>query len=204
MKPKFILIVGKTCTGKDTLIRQIIDAFPVEVAELKNCTTRPKRNENEDTYNFLTHEDFTKKFFDNEFIEAQEYNGWFYGTLKADVRTDKINLISLSIERINLFYDYLKENNNLDNTLVIFLTADEQVRIRRYIYRLLQDNQTQLKDFKEFIRRFETEEHDYIVNELEDYPNVIEVNTGDPSKDYYNKYNNLLKSLSEFTKKGTQ
>ena len=88
--------------------------------------------------------------------------------------------------------------------LVIFLTADEQVRIRRYIYRLLQDNQTQLKDFKEFIRRFETEEHDYIVNELEDYPNVIEVNTGDLSKDYYNNYNDLLKSLSEFTKKGTQ
>lgn len=200
MKPKFILIVGKTCTGKDTLTKQIIDTFPTSIAELKNCTTRPKRFENEDTYNFLTHEEFAKRFFNDEFIEAQEYNGWFYGTLKESVRTDKINLITLSIERINLFYDYLKSTDNLDNTLVVKLIADEPTRIRRYIYRLFKNNQIEMKDFKEFIRRFETEEHDYIVNELEDYPNILELVSGREQGNYIENYNKLLNTISNFIK----
>ena len=74
METKFIIVVGKTCTGKDTLVRNLKNIFPLSIVELKNCTTRPKRTQNEDTYIFLSHEEFTKKFFNDEFIEAKDYN----------------------------------------------------------------------------------------------------------------------------------
>ena len=193
METKFIIVVGKTCTGKDTLVRNLKNIFPLSIVELKNCTTRPKRTQNEDTYIFLTHEEFTKKFFNDEFIEVKDYNNWFYGTLKSEIVKGKINLTSLAIERVNLFYDYLKATNQLENTLIIFLDSSEKVRLNRYVNRLIMDEQIELKHFKEMVRRFETEEKDYIMNELEDFPNVVFLDTS--KEDYQEKYNKLIKEI---------
>ena len=198
MKTKFIIVVGKTCTGKDTLVREIKNMFTTSIIEMKNCTTRPKRTDKEDTYIFLTHEEFTKKFFNDEFIEVKDYNNWFYGTLKSEIVEGKTNLTSLAIERVNLFYDYLKSTNQLHNSLVIFLDTNEKTRIRRYVNRLLKDDQVEIKHFKELVRRFETEEKDYIMNELEDFPNVISLDTS--ALDYQEKYSNLIKPISNFTR----
>ena len=193
METKFIIVVGKTCTGKDTLVKNLKNIFPLSIVELKNCTTRPKRTQNEDTYIFLSHEEFTKKFFNDEFIEVKDYNNWFYGTLKSEVVEGKINLTSLAIERVNLFYDYLKATNQLENTLIIFLDSSKKVRLNRYVNRLIMDEQIELKHFKEMVRRFETEEKDYIMNELEDFPNVVFLDTS--KEDYQEKYNKLVKEI---------
>ena len=107
----------------------------------------------------------------------------------------KINLTSLAIERVNLFYDYLKATNQLENTLIIFLDSSEKVRLNRYVNRLIMDEQIELKHFKEMVRRFETEEKDYIMNELEDFPNVLFLDTS--KQDYQEKYNKLVQEISK-------
>lgn len=191
MDTKFIIIVGKTCTGKDTFVKELC-RLNENIIELKNCTTRPKRNENENTYNFISPREMFKKLMNDELIECQEYNEWFYGTEKKAINKSKINVVSLSIERANLYYDYLKEKNLLNNTLVIFMFASEQERVNRYIKRLIKDDKMNLENLSELVRRFKTEEKDYKINVLEDFPNKIYFNT-DKEKYKIDKENVLSK-----------
>lgn len=191
MDTKFIIIVGKTCTGKDTFVKELC-RLNENIIELKNCTTRPKRNENENTYNFISPREMFKKLMNDELIECQEYNEWFYGTEKKAINEGKINIVSLSIERANLYYDYLKEKNLLNNTLVIFMFASEQERVNRYIKRLIKDDKMNLENLSELVRRFKTEEKDYKMNVLEDFPNKIYFNT-DKEKYKIDKENVLSK-----------
>lgn len=191
MDTKFIIIVGKTCTGKDTFVKELC-RLNENIIELKNCTTRPKRNENENTYNFISPREMFKKLMNDELIECQEYNEWFYGTEKKAINEGKINIVSLSIERANLYYDYLKEKNLLNNTLVIFMFASEQERVNRYIKRLIKDDKMDLENLSELVRRFKTEEKDYKMNVLEDFPNKIYFNT-DKEKYKIDKENVLSK-----------
>lgn len=191
MDTKFIIIVGKTCTGKDTFVKELC-RLNENIIELKNCTTRPKRNENENTYNFISPREMFKKLMNDELIECQEYNEWFYGTEKKAINEGKINVVSLSIERANLYYDYLKEKNLLNNTLAIFMFASEQERVNRYIKRLIKDDKMNLKNLSELVRRFKTEEKDYKMNVLEDFPNKIYFNT-DKEKYKIDKENVLSK-----------
>lgn len=191
MDTKFIIIVGKTCTGKDTFVKELC-RLNENIIELKNCTTRPKRNENENTYNFISPREMFKKLMNDELIECQEYNEWFYGTEKKAINESKINVVSLSIERANLYYDYLKEKNLLNNTLVIFMFASEQERVNRYIKRLIKDDKMDLENLSELVRRFKTEEKDYKMNVLEDFPNKIYFNT-DKEKYKIDKENVLSK-----------
>ena len=194
MDTKFIIIVGKTCTGKDTFVKELC-RLNEDIIELKNCTTRPKRNENENTYNFISPREMFKKLMNDELIECQEYNEWFYGTEKKAINEGKINVVSLAIERANLYYDYLKEKNLLNNTLVIFMFASEQERVNRYIKRLMKDDKMNLENLSELVRRFKTEEKDYKMNDLEDFPNKIYFNT-DKEK-YKTDKENVLSKVKE-------
>lgn len=194
MDTKFIIIVGKTCTGKDTFVKELC-RLNEDIIELKNCTTRPKRNENENTYNFISPREMFKKLMNDELIECQEYNEWFYGTEKKAINEGKINVVSLAIERANLYYDYLKEKNLLNNTLVIFMFASEQERVNRYIKRLIKDDKMNLENLSELVRRFKTEEKDYKMNVLEDFPNKIYFNT-DKEK-YKTDKENVLSKVKE-------
>lgn len=194
MDTKFIIIVGKTCTGKDTFVKELC-RLNENIIELKNCTTRPKRNENENTYNFISPREMFKKLMNDELIECQEYNEWFYGTEKKAINESKINVVSLSIERANLYYDYLKEKNLLNNTLVIFMFASEQERVNRYIKRLIKDDKMDLENLSELVRRFKTEEKDYKMNVLEDFPNKIYFNTN--KEKYKIDKENVLSKVKE-------
>lgn len=194
MDTKFIIIVGKTCTGKDTFVKELC-RLNEDIIELKNCTTRPKRNENENTYNFISPREMFKKLMNDELIECQEYNEWFYGTEKKAINEGKINVASLAIERANLYYDYLKEKNLLNNTLVIFMFASEQERVNRYIKRLMKNDKMNLENLSELVRRFKTEEKDYKMNVLEDFPNKIYFNT-DKEK-YKTDKENVLSKVKE-------
>lgn len=188
---KFILILGKTCTGKDTLLTKIKNKFNLN--EMKSATTRPKRYEDENTYYFTDDDSFIKKYISHYFIEAYCYNHWYYGMLKSEINEQLPNITSLSIERINLFYDYLKENNLLDSTLVIFLHCPEKTRLKRYINRLLQNKQFNLTNCTEMVRRFHAENKQYEV-ELKNFPHIIHFDT---SKE---KHSILLKTIKQFLK----
>ena len=82
----FILVIGPTGSGKSTLMKHVIDAFPFLVLPY-SYTTRTKRSDHVEGkhYKFINVEEFKQKIEAGEFLEWAEYGGNYYGTLKSEV-----------------------------------------------------------------------------------------------------------------------
>lgn len=84
----YILVVGPTGSGKNTLITAAREAI-TGLAFAVSATTRAMRDGEVDgvNYHFLTREEFMRRVENDEFLEWAEYGGNCYGTLRSEVET---------------------------------------------------------------------------------------------------------------------
>lgn len=84
-KGKFVLIIGPSGVGKDTIMAKLRE-LPGMV-QMISRTSRPPRPTETDgrDYHFSSREDFERRIAADEFIEHAEYAGNFYGTSRADL-----------------------------------------------------------------------------------------------------------------------
>ncbi len=85
---KALIFSAPSGAGKTTIVRHLIDEFPVLDFSV-SATTRTRRKEEVHgiDYYFLSLESFKSKIENQEFIEwEQVYEGLFYGTLKEEVQ----------------------------------------------------------------------------------------------------------------------
>lgn len=82
----YILIVGPTGSGKNTLISAAREAIP-GLAFAVSATTRAMRPGEVDgeSYHFLSRDAFEQKITEDAFLEWAEYGGNLYGTLRSEV-----------------------------------------------------------------------------------------------------------------------
>lgn len=164
-KYKLIVIIGEAGAGKDTLLKKVVygaGAAPTSIFHtLVSCTTRPRRSnevENID-YHFITQEEFTKHFLNGDFLEATEFNYWFYGTLKSELKPNKINIAVLNpagVESI-LLHDDIKMK-------VFYVTAPGKIRLIRQLQR------EEDPDIPEIYRRYLADDEDFNDLSFEYYP----------------------------------
>ena len=177
MSYKMIGICGKAGSGKDTIMRKVVDKNPF-LHEMVSCTTRPKREGEVDgvNYHFLTGEQFGNKVVNGEMLEATCFNDWFYGTSYDSLRSDCVNIGVFNPEGI----DSISAHKDID-LFVFLIEANDKNRLLRQL------NREENPDVHEIIRRFKTDEedfadldfhHNYLVNntaeDLENCVNVIE------------------------------
>lgn len=83
---KLFLISGPSGVGKGTVCREIFKK-DLNLYFSVSATTRTPRNEDKEgvTYFFKTKEEFERLIEDGAFLEWAQYNGNYYGTLKAPV-----------------------------------------------------------------------------------------------------------------------
>lgn len=150
-----IALMGKAGSGKDTIMRALLKqpAFK-DAAPIISCTTRPKREHEKDgvDYHFLSREDFAKKVLENKFLEVAEFNDWFYGTLKEDLKTDKINISVLNPEGI----ENILLHKDID-LKVYYVDVPGRIRICRQLMR------EQNPDIPEIFRRYVTDDEDFFL-----------------------------------------
>lgn len=81
MPGRIYLLIGPTAAGKNTLINHLLQSQP-QLIYIPSFTTRPMRDgESENnSYHFVSKEDFTQRIIENEFFEYQEVHGNLYGT----------------------------------------------------------------------------------------------------------------------------
>lgn len=93
-----ILLVGKTCSGKTTIAKEL---KKMGFKEAISYTTRPPRKGEVDgvTYHFITKEEFLEKEEQGFFAETTSYNvangeTWYYGSAVKDLTDDKIIIVN--------------------------------------------------------------------------------------------------------------
>jgi len=89
-KPVIIAICGKSASGKDTLARALARLIGYRSHLIVSSTSRPPRRSEVNGVDYH----FVKKDSEpiSNYLEWCYFRGWFYGTRKAEVMYDKINI----------------------------------------------------------------------------------------------------------------
>ena len=129
-----VILLGKTATGKDTIINKLVNEHGFK--KLITYTTRPARKgeENGITYHFISEDNFKQKIKDDFFAEWKtydtEFGTWYYGTALEDLQNadDKTVII--------LTPDGLKDiKDRVHNIFSIYIFADNNTIVNRLIRR---------------------------------------------------------------------
>lgn len=152
-----IILMGKSGAGKDTVMQFNLGLHPCIYHEVISATTRPPRDYEIDgqDYHFISEKEFLQHIFNEEMLEASEFNGWFYGTLISTLHPTKCNLAILSPESATIVY----EDPRIDS-MVIYIDADDKVRLLRAL------NREESPDCAEICRRFQADEKDFAQSEI--------------------------------------
>ena len=175
-KNTLILLVGPSCSGKDSILNQIVHTIP-SVKKLKLCTTRePREGETEnpdivfntlDRYNTIS---LDKKMDPRSY---EMYNS--EGELVTVFYTNLIPQELLGVEKrcentyigITTLGGLLQIDSNkliteCFNVVGINIVVDEGVRIKRYINRVSKDkNSISYDTVKEILRRIDKDREDF-------------------------------------------
>lgn len=117
-----LLLCGKSCSGKDTIKKELIKRGMNGVV---TYTTRPSRENETDgiSYHFISKEDFLEKENQGFFAETTSYNAangdtWHYGSAAEDLTDDKVIIVNPCGLR------QLQKIKSL-NTIAFYITVSE-------------------------------------------------------------------------------
>jgi guanylate kinase len=141
-----IVLLGKGAAGKDYLRKRFIERGARY--GVSYTSRQPREGEvNGKDYLFISREEFEQRIANNEFVEYQEFNGWYYGMTK-DVFEDCDAMI-LNVEGLALLSPELRAK-----CFVIYLDIDKETRLQRLSER--NDNQDSIE------RRIQADDNQFI------------------------------------------
>ena len=166
-KIKILALFGKSGSWKDTVQNLLLTHTEDTFHKIVSCTTRPIReNEAEGhDYHFISKELFTLKMWDEEFIEALEFNGWFYGALISALDPNKINIGIFTPEEIESLFSTASAYNL--EILPVYVKCPDKTRLLRIL------NREQNPDVAEICRRFAADEKDFSEIDLDFYFSIL-------------------------------
>jgi len=149
-----IVLIGKSCSGK-TDISFLLREMGLKIA--LSSTTRPMRVGEVDgvDYRFKKTEVFLKLIEEEQFIEHDEFNGWFYGVDRNEFNAcDVLILTPRGLKRLLM-------NHDRKEVLVIYVDTNDVERLARSQRRgddpseVLRRHQADDADFRDFIHNQE-------------------------------------------------
>jgi len=128
-----IIIMGKSCSGKDSVVKALTG---IGYKKVVTYTTRPKRRGEVDgeTYHFISNEEFAEKIGSGFFIEYKAYDTiegrWYYGTSKDSCKSSGLkDVVVLTPDGI---LDIMKSTEFEGSKLyVVYIHADDVTLLRR-------------------------------------------------------------------------
>lgn len=151
-----IVLVGKSCSGKDSVAKILCSMGYSRVA---TCTTRPMRIGETDgvDYYFITQSEFMNMIEKGDFAEYREYETergmWLYGSRLEDYRYASNKVIILTpegLENIKKKYPYLP-------IVSIYLEVSNKELKKRMFMR----SNGSIEDTKENKRRYKADKKDF-------------------------------------------
>src|SRR3990167_7244332 len=123
----FIILTGKTASGKDTIIARILSKYP-NFKRVLTTTSRQKRTgeQNGIDYNFISDDQFRQKIEDGDFYEYVNYGGNLYGTEHSRINLEKDLIWKIESSRAGKIRALIK-----NPVIVIYITCDDEIILRR-------------------------------------------------------------------------
>lgn len=187
MKMKIVALMGKSGSGKDTILKEIVSCHPKEFYRIINHTTRPMRQgeTNGADYFFVSNDEFVS--LQDEMILTSKFNDWNYGTCLTNLKQGYINIGVFSPRDIIT----LQKNPNV-NLVTFYISASDKTRLIRSLQR------EQNPDINEIIRRYQADKKDFrddVLNNIRYIPTLNEFDRYTVCADYiwlYLKQNWLI------------
>lgn len=132
MDVKF-LVVGKSSSGKDTLVNYVCEELGLQ--QLKSCTTRPVRCENENTHVFITPEE-SKLIQSVEEIIAYTKIGKFeyFATYSQFINSDIYIIDPNGVQYLKDKYEQELLDDGI-RLVIIYIYTDDDLRVQRAMLR---------------------------------------------------------------------
>lgn len=170
---RIFMILGKSCTGKDTIYKKLLEVEELKLKTAVMYTTRPIRiSEREGVeYHFVNEETRDELMKQNKIIEHRSYQTvhgiWHYFT----VDDGQINLKEADYLMLGTLESYaqIRDYFGMDKVIPIYLEVDDETRLLRAIKR--QQKQEQPR-YAEMCRRYLSDEEDFSEENLKKY-NII-------------------------------
>lgn len=173
---RIFCIVGKSCSGKDTLYKAILGEHRPDLIPVIPYTTRPRRNDEVEGLNYYFVNDKQLLAYENanQIIEKRQYNTtqgiWSYFTLKFSIDESKDYILITTLDGVRTLIKYY----GTQMVHVIYLYVDDRVRLLRCIEReALQSH----PDYSEVCRRFIADQKDFAKEQLHQFINIHQINT---------------------------
>lgn len=159
---KIFYLMGKSCSGKDTIFKNLKENMELNLKTVLMYTTRPIRIKevNGREYNFVSEKDLKKFEEDSKIIEKRDYDTvhgvWSYFTVDdGQINLEKDNYLMMgtleSFEKTRRYYGE-------DKVIPIYIEVNDGERLERALRR---EKKQQVPKYLEMCRRFLADSMDF-------------------------------------------
>lgn len=154
MKGILYCILGKSGSGKDSLIKELENYGIIPFHE---CTTRPARpgEINGIDYYFYSEEEFNTADLVCQTSYETAYGLWKFGIMKEEIEEDKMYSLIINPYEYDAVVDYYN-----DSAKIIFLWIDTEEE-QRIAHMILREETKENPDYKEVCRRVISDTKDF-------------------------------------------
>lgn len=146
-----IAIYGKSASGKDTYLNELIKEHP-NLNKILLATSRPPREKEIDGTDYLFVKDKEIKRDKGKYLWPIEFNGWTYAIVKESIKQDKINIGIFNIYWMTKLFEDCGKTYDL---IAIEVFEADKTRLLRSL------NRENYPDCAEICRRFLADEKDF-------------------------------------------
>ncbi|MDO8619570.1 MAG: AAA family ATPase [Candidatus Daviesbacteria bacterium] len=152
-----LIMTGSTASGKDTVIKKLLQKYPdfSKIITTTSRVPRPGEIEGKDYY-FVSREKFLQMIEDGKFLETVEYSKNYYGTTKSEIKkvlTGKnmiwkieATMAARAKKYFTEIFDQISAEKIINRMLVIFITTpDKATLIRRLASRGMREEAIQVR-----------------------------------------------------------
>ncbi|MBO6007251.1 MAG: guanylate kinase [Lachnospiraceae bacterium] len=160
---KIICLLGKSCSGKDTIYKKLLADESLNLLPLVTYTTRPMRTGEQEgrEYHFTDEAGFNALKDAGKVIEDRTYDTvyglWRYFTVD-DGTFDKNGRNVIAAAGTIPAYIKLRDYFGAENTCPIMIETDDGIRLERAMRR---EKKQEAPRYKEMCRRFITDSEDF-------------------------------------------
>ncbi len=160
---KIICLLGKSCSGKDTIYKKLLADESLDLLPLVTYTTRPMRTGEQEgrEYHFTDEAGFNSLKEAGKVIEDRTYDTvyglWRYFTVD-DGTFEKEGRNVIAAAGTIPAYIKLRDHFGAENTCPVMIETDDGIRLERAMRR---EKKQEAPRYKEMCRRFITDSEDF-------------------------------------------